>query len=317
MAGHLFQTGSPTVRELDLREVSDRPVGPYLSLVGTAARPRLGDGRNTLVGALAARCGYRDHGRPHPPDSSRTMRRRRNRFPTPSLAVGSPTCVAKALYAPDIAHEHSKPAFSEPGPYKSRRSSRRNGRVTKPEWLDRPSVEQSPDSTSGRSLSTRRRSITTSKFLGNRSCTCACRSTRPVAQLAVRLTEVTPARASWLVSYGLLNLTHRQPGDAPSALTPGRDYDVTIELFPIAHRFKRNHRLRIALSEGLWPLAWPSPEPADLTFTLGRHSRLELPVRPQEATPAKLCDRRAAAAARARRPAAADSLSPRSSVFGI
>ena len=104
----------------------------------------------------------------------------------------------------------------------------------------------------------------------------------------MRLTEVTPTGASWLVSYGLLNLTHRQVGDAPSALTPGRDYDVTIELFPIAHRFKRNHRLRVAISEGLWPLAWPSPEPADLTFTLGRHSRLELPVRPQETAPAKL-----------------------------
>ena len=31
----------------------------------------------------------------------------------------------------------------------------------------------------------------------------------PVAKLAVRMTEVTPESKSWLVSYGLLNLTHR------------------------------------------------------------------------------------------------------------
>jgi hypothetical protein len=107
-----------------------------------------------------------------------------------------------------------------------------------------------------------------------------------VAQLAVRLTEVTPDGQSWLVSYGLLNLTRRDSFAAPQPLDPGEDYDIVVELFPIAHRFKRAHRLRIALSDGLWPLAWPSPEPADLAFTLGPHSRLELPKRMPEAVPA-------------------------------
>ena len=175
-------------------------------------------------------------------------------------------------------------------PGRTRRVVHRGGTVvglTKPEWLDRPSVEQSPDDERSLTFDTAPfdRDI---EFLGQPKLHVRLQSSRPVAQLAVRLTEVTPTGASWLVSYGLLNLTHRQPGEVPSAITPGREYDVTIELFPIAHRFKRNHRLRIALSEGLWPLAWPSPEPADLTFTLGRHSRLELPVRQQETAPATL-----------------------------
>src|SRR6516225_9275603 len=78
----------------------------------------------------------------------------------------------------------------------------------------------------------------------------------PVAKLAVRLTDVTPEGKSWPVSYGLLNLTHRTSHEQPSALTPGEYYDVEIKLFMIAHRFKRGHRIRIALSESLWPLVW-------------------------------------------------------------
>ena len=157
--------------------------------------------------------------------------------------------------------------------------------LTKPEWLDRPSVEQSPDDAKSLVFDTTPfdRDI---EILGQPKLHVRVQSTQPVAQLAVRLTEVTPAGESWLVSSGLLNLTHRQQGEAPSALTPGHDYDVTIDLFPIAHRFKRSSHLRIALSEGLWPMVWPAPRPANLTFTLGLHSRLELPVREPEVVPA-------------------------------
>jgi len=101
----------------------------------------------------------------------------------------------------------------------------------------------------------------------------------PVAKLAVRMTDVTPENKSWLVSYGLLNLTHRTSHEHPSALKPGELYDVEIKLFMVAHRFKRGHRIRIALSESLWPLVWPSPQIATLTFELGTSS-IVLPVRP-------------------------------------
>ena len=101
----------------------------------------------------------------------------------------------------------------------------------------------------------------------------------PIAKLAVRMTDVTPEDKSWLVSYGLLNLTHRTSHEHPKALKPGELYDVEIKLFMVAHRFKRGHRIRIALSESLWPLVWPSPEIATLTFELGTSS-IEMPVRP-------------------------------------
>lgn len=104
----------------------------------------------------------------------------------------------------------------------------------------------------------------------------------PVAQLAVRLTEVTPEGKSWLVTYNLLNLTRRASMEQPSALKPGEFYDVELPLYMIAHRFKRGNRIRAALSENLWPLVWPSPQIATLSIALGA-SRLVLPVRPAPA----------------------------------
>jgi len=107
-------------------------------------------------------------------------------------------------------------------------------------------------------------------------------SDRPQAKIAVRLNEVTPQGKSWLVSFGLLNLTHRDGHDSPTALVPGRPYDVTVPLNFTAHRFGKGGRVRIAVSESLWPLVWPSPQIATLTLELGS-THLELPERPRAA----------------------------------
>jgi hypothetical protein len=101
----------------------------------------------------------------------------------------------------------------------------------------------------------------------------------PVAQLGVRLTEVTPDGKSWLVSYSALNLTRRESMEHPSALKPGEFYDVDVPLYMIARRFKKGSRIRMAISENLWPLIWPSPQIATLNIALGA-SHLVLPVRP-------------------------------------
>lgn len=102
---------------------------------------------------------------------------------------------------------------------------------------------------------------------------------RPVARVAVRLAEVAASGQSWLVSWGLLNLTHRTGHAAPEALRPGMFYDVEVPLAFTTHRFRKGRRIRAALSESLWPLVWPSPEAVTLTLEAGA-CRLELPVRP-------------------------------------
>ena len=107
-------------------------------------------------------------------------------------------------------------------------------------------------------------------------------SSEPVAKLVVRINEVTPEGKSWSVSYGVLNLTHREGHENPAALEPGRRYDVEVPCYFTAHRFKKGNRIRVAITESIWPMLWPSPRPVTLEIVAGA-SRLSLPVRPDDA----------------------------------
>jgi len=97
------------------------------------------------------------------------------------------------------------------------------------------------------------------------------------ALVAVRLCDVAPDGASTLVSWGMLNLTHRESHAQPTPLTPGERYTVTIQLNAIGYALPVGHGWRVALSPTYWPHAWPSPEAVTLTLFSGQ---LTLPVRP-------------------------------------
>lgn len=101
---------------------------------------------------------------------------------------------------------------------------------------------------------------------------------RPVAMVAVRLCDIAPDDKSTRVSYGLLNLTHRDSDELPQPLEPGKRYRVRIKLKHIAQRFPAGHAIRLSLSSSYWPLAWPAPVPASLTVYPAA-SRLMLPCR--------------------------------------
>ncbi|EHR49874.1 putative hydrolase, CocE/NonD family [Saccharomonospora marina XMU15] len=104
---------------------------------------------------------------------------------------------------------------------------------------------------------------------------------RPTAMIAARLSDVAPDGRATRVSYGLLNLTHRNGHERPECLEPGRRYRVSIELNAVAQAFPPSHRIRLSLSTSYWPLAWPPPEPVVLSVHTGS-SELVLPVRPAE-----------------------------------
>jgi len=112
-------------------------------------------------------------------------------------------------------------------------------------------------------------------------------SDRPNAFLCARLCDVAPDGASLRVTYGLLNLTHRESHEHPTPLEPGRRYSVRLQLNDAAHAFPAGHRIRLALSTSYWPIAWPSPEPATVMLAIGG-SRLSLPVRPPRSEDALL-----------------------------
>lgn len=102
---------------------------------------------------------------------------------------------------------------------------------------------------------------------------------RPVGQVAVRLSDVFPDGRATRVTYGLLNLTHRESDEHPEPLEPGRFYRVRVRLNGLAQRIPAGHRLRLSISSTYFPLAWAPPEPTSLTVRTSG-SRLLLPNRP-------------------------------------
>lgn len=106
---------------------------------------------------------------------------------------------------------------------------------------------------------------------------------QPQGILALRLMDVAPDGTSRRVTFGLLNLTHREDHERTRPMTPGEMTDVTVQLNDLAHRIPAGHRLRLALSTAYWPMVWPSPAPVALSLTTAG-STLELPVRPARET---------------------------------
>ena len=117
------------------------------------------------------------------------------------------------------------------------------------------------------------------EFLGFPVVTVKVAADKPNALLAVRLCDVSPEGGSSRISWGLLNLAHRDGYENPTPLEPGKPYTVSVPLNAIGHRLKAGHRWRVSLSPTYWPMAWPSPEPATLSVFTGGASRLDLPMR--------------------------------------
>jgi uncharacterized protein len=98
----------------------------------------------------------------------------------------------------------------------------------------------------------------------------------PQANLIARLCDVHPDGASLRVSYGVLNLAHRDGHADPAPLEPGRRYTVRLRLNDVAFAFPPGHRIRLALSTTYWPILWPGPTTARVTVRAGS---AVLPVR--------------------------------------
>jgi predicted acyl esterase len=61
---------------------------------------------------------------------------------------------------------------------------------------------------------------------------------------------------------------------------------LPLELHVTSWVFPRGHRIRLALSNAMWPMIWPTPHPGTATVRLGpAGTRLILPVIPPEARP--------------------------------
>ena len=103
-------------------------------------------------------------------------------------------------------------------------------------------------------------------------------SDQPHGLIAARLCDVAPDGASTLISYGILNLKLRDGREKVAEIAPGTPMDVAIRLNDTGWRVMPGHRLRLAVSTQLWPMAWPVPADATMTLDLA-HSHLEIPER--------------------------------------
>jgi hypothetical protein len=108
---------------------------------------------------------------------------------------------------------------------------------------------------------------------------------KPLAQIAVRLCDVAPSGSSLLVSWALLNLTHREGHEDLKPMPVNEPVTVTLKLNAIAHQLPTGHCWRLAVSPTYWPHLWPSPEPVTLTIHGGE---LRLPIRAPRAEDAAL-----------------------------
>ncbi len=105
---------------------------------------------------------------------------------------------------------------------------------------------------------------------------------RAHGNLIARLCDVGPDGASLLVSWGVLNLTHRHSHLSPEPLTPGAWVDLTLTLNVCGHRLSPGHHWRLGLSTDYFPHVWPPAEP--VTLALDRdHCQVRLPVLAAEA----------------------------------
>lgn len=168
--------------------------------------------------------------------------------------------------------------------------------TTKPEWLDRLPAEQSHDDALSTVFDSRALGEPLD-LLGAPNVRISLTSDKPQANLVLRLCEVRPDGKSWLVTWGVLNLTRRDSMSEPRPLETGQVHVIDLQLRPIAHRFNAGSRIRLSLSEGWWPKIWPSPETPTFRLASGV-STLDLPFRiPEEtAAPFPIPEKRSSAA---------------------
>ncbi len=107
-------------------------------------------------------------------------------------------------------------------------------------------------------------------------------SSAPLADWFVRLSDVAPDGTVTQVTGAGLNGAQRDNASDPKDLVPSQVYPLDIEMHLATWTFPKGHRIRLAVSNALWPMVWPTPYAMTTTLQLGGDtgSRLTLPLVP-------------------------------------
>lgn len=114
------------------------------------------------------------------------------------------------------------------------------------------------------------------KLMGLPSINLKLSSNKELANISVRLVDLYPNDGEHvLISWGQLNLTHKDSHEFPKKLEINKIFEATIGLDAVGIKIAKGHKLRIALSTCDWPQSWPSVETPILTLYSGE---LKLPI---------------------------------------
>jgi hypothetical protein len=104
----------------------------------------------------------------------------------------------------------------------------------------------------------------------------------PLADWFARLSDVAPDGSVTLITGAGQSGAQRDSWADPKDLSPGETYALPIELHVTSWVFPKGHRIRLAVSNAIWPMIWPTPHSMTTSLLLGgaNASRLELPTVP-------------------------------------
>lgn len=100
----------------------------------------------------------------------------------------------------------------------------------------------------------------------------------PLYQWTVRLEDLSPEGKVSLVSGVLINPADRLSRLKRMPLAAGEPAELSGEIHYTTWRFNPGHRVRLAISNAQFPMAWPTPYKGNTTLFAGPDTFLELPV---------------------------------------
>lgn len=109
-------------------------------------------------------------------------------------------------------------------------------------------------------------------------------TTARLANWFIRLSDISPDGSATMITGGGLAGAQRESASDPADLEPNRLYTIDVPLHFTSWVFPPGHRMRIAISNSLWPMIWPTPYTMRTTVKLGGSvtdaSRLVIPTVP-------------------------------------
>jgi len=107
-------------------------------------------------------------------------------------------------------------------------------------------------------------------------------ATAPLANWFARLSDVAPDGTVTQITGAGINGAQRESITEPRDLEPGKVYPLEIQMHLTSWVFPKGHRIRVAISNALWPMVLPTPYAMTTSLELGgsNGSRIDLPVVP-------------------------------------